>query len=174
MERLHQDEGLEAVLGYCPPAPETARQWLDKFHDEELMKERPRQGSFIPAESVALAGLKEPSRQAIRTYVDEVKPGWQVTFDVDACLVETAKVNAQYCYQGYRAFQSMEVEWAETGLCEARCLYAKMDDTSNVIDGQAILMNTTKSRLPEDFMQNISEHEFHTIICPGQKILEGG
>ena len=116
MERLHQDEGLEAVLGYCPPAPETARQWLDKFHDEELMKERPRQGSFIPAESVALAGLKEPSRQAIRTYVDEVKPGWQVTFDVDACLVETAKVNAQYCYQGYRAFQSMEVEWAETGL----------------------------------------------------------
>ena len=116
MERLHQDEGLEAMLGYCPPAPETARQWLDKFHDEELMKERPRQGSFIPAESAALAGLKEPSRQAIRTYVDKVKPGWQVTFDVDACLVETAKVNAQYCYQGYRAFQSMEVEWAETGL----------------------------------------------------------
>ena len=49
MERLHQDEGLEAMFGYCPPAPETARQWLDKFHDEELMKERPRQESFIPA-----------------------------------------------------------------------------------------------------------------------------
>ena len=104
------------MLGYCPPAPETARQWLDKFHDEGLMRERPLQGSFIPAESAALAGLKEPNRQVIWTYIDRVKPGWQVTFDVDAHLVETAKANAQYCYEGYRALQPMEVEWAETGL----------------------------------------------------------
>ncbi len=27
MERLRQDEGLEALLGYRPPAPETARQF---------------------------------------------------------------------------------------------------------------------------------------------------
>ncbi len=26
MERLRQDEGLAALLGYCPPASETARQ----------------------------------------------------------------------------------------------------------------------------------------------------
>jgi len=116
MEVLRQDEGLEAMLGYHPPAPETARQWLDKFHDEELMKERPLQGSFIPAESLMLAGLNEPNRQVVSTYVDKVKPGWQVTFDVDAQLVETAKANAKYCYEGYRAFQPMEVEWAETGL----------------------------------------------------------
>ncbi len=32
-ERLRHDEGLQAVLGYFPPAAETARQWLDKFHD---------------------------------------------------------------------------------------------------------------------------------------------
>ena len=116
MERLRQDKGLEAMLGYCPPAPETARQWLDKFHDEGLMKQRPLQGSFIPPESVILAGLKEPNRQAIWTYVDKVNPGWQVTLDVDAQLVETAKANAQYCYEGYRALQPIEVEWAETGL----------------------------------------------------------
>jgi hypothetical protein len=47
MERLRQDRGLAAMLGYQPPAPETARQWLDKFHDEELMNEQPLQGSFI-------------------------------------------------------------------------------------------------------------------------------
>jgi len=116
MERLRQDKGLEAMLGYPLPAPETARQWLDKFHDERLIKERPLQGAFIPPESARLAGLKEPSRQVIWTYVDKVKPGWQVTFDVDAQLVETAKANAQYCYEGYRALQPMEVEWAETGL----------------------------------------------------------
>jgi len=39
-----------------------------------------------------------------------------VSLDVDAHLVETAKANAQYCYGGYRAFQPMEVEWAEAGL----------------------------------------------------------
>ena len=116
MERLRQDKGLESMLGYHPPAPETARQWLDKFHDEGLMKERPLQRAFIPPQSARLVGLKEPNRQIIWTYVDKVKPGWQVTFDVDAQLVETAKANAQYCYEGYRALQPMEVEWAETGL----------------------------------------------------------
>jgi len=119
MERLRQDKGLEAMLGYRPPAPETARQWLDKFHDEALMEKRPLQGSFIPPESAMLAGLKEPNRQIIWTYIDKVKPGWQVTFDVDAQLVETAKANAKYCYEGYRALQPMEVEWAETGLVVA-------------------------------------------------------
>jgi hypothetical protein len=116
MERLRQDEGMQAMLGYSPPAPETARQWLDKFHDDSLIKEGPRQQSLIPAESSILAGLKEPNRKAIWTYVDKLKPGWEVTLDVDAHLVETAKANAQYCYEGYRAFQPMEVEWAETGL----------------------------------------------------------
>jgi len=116
MERLRQDKGLEVMLGYQPPAPETARQWLDKFHDDSLMQIRPLQSSFIPEESIALAGLKEPNRQVIWTYVDKVKPSYEVTFDVDAHLVETAKANAKYCYEGYRALQPMEVEWAETGL----------------------------------------------------------
>jgi hypothetical protein len=55
IERLRQDEGLGAMLGYYPPAPETARQWLAKFHDEEMMRERPLQGSFIPGESPAIS-----------------------------------------------------------------------------------------------------------------------
>lgn len=61
MERLRQDKGLAAMLGYCPPPPETARQWLDKFHDDELTIAQPRQRSFIVPESAALAGLKEPN-----------------------------------------------------------------------------------------------------------------
>jgi hypothetical protein len=52
----------------------------------------------------------------IWTYVERVKPGWQVTLDVDAQLVETSKANTRYCYEGYRAFQPMEVSWAEMGL----------------------------------------------------------
>ena len=116
MGRLRQDKGLGAMLGYQPPAPETARQWLDKFHDNSLMQVRPLQGSFIPKESIALAGLKEPGRQVIWTYIDKVKPGYEVTLDVDAQMVETNKADAKYCYEGYRALEPMEVSWAETGL----------------------------------------------------------
>ena len=114
IERLRQDEGLEVMLGYALPAVETARQWLDKFHDESVVADRPLQGAFIPAESAPLAGLREPNRQAIWSYIEKVKPGWEVTLDVDAQLVETAKANALYCYEGYKAFQPIQVCWAET------------------------------------------------------------
>jgi hypothetical protein len=115
IEKLRQDEGLGAMLGYQVPAAETARQWLDRFHDEELMSVQP-QGAFIPIESAPLAGLREPNRQVIWSYIEKMKPGLEVTLDVDAHLVETTKANAFYCYDGYKAFQPIEVEWAETGL----------------------------------------------------------
>jgi len=116
MEKLRQDKGLEAILGYQIPAAETARQWLDKFHDEELMAGKSQQGAFIPLESASLTGLREPNRQVIQSYIEKMKPGQEVTLDVDAHLVETTKANAFYCYDGRKAFQPIEVEWAETGL----------------------------------------------------------
>jgi len=116
MERLRQDRGLAALLEYTPPAPETARPWLDRFHDEPLMVQRPAQGSFLPAESVGLAGLKEVNRRVIQAYGTAVQPGKEVTLDVDAHLVETTKAEARYCYDGYKAYQPIEVAWAETGL----------------------------------------------------------
>src|SRR3990172_3620365 len=57
MRRLRDDEGLAGILGYQPPAPETARNWLDGFHDETLMVGQPLQGSFIPPESKPVVGL---------------------------------------------------------------------------------------------------------------------
>jgi len=116
MERLREDEGLAILLGYRPPAPETARQWLDRFHEEELMSGRPAQGSFLPGESGGLGGLLEVNRRVVQAYVEVVKPGKELTLDVDAHLVETSKANARYCYDGYKAYQPMVVCWAETGL----------------------------------------------------------
>lgn len=116
MERLREDEGLEVLVGYKPPAPETARQWLDRFHEEDLMTERPAQGSFLPAESGGLEGLRTVNNRVVEAYVEAKRPGKDVTLDVDAHLVETSKVNAQYCYEGYKAYQPMVVCWAETGL----------------------------------------------------------
>jgi hypothetical protein len=116
MKRLRDDQGLAAMLGYRPPAVETSRQWLDKFHDETLMTGQPLQGSFIPMESGPLAGLGEVNRRSIWAYVEAVHPGWDVTFDVDGQLVETSKADAKICYDGYKAFQPIQVCWAETML----------------------------------------------------------
>ena len=112
MERLRQDPGLAAMLGYQPPAPETARQWLDRFHDETLLKDRPVQGSFLPAESDGLVVLREVNRSVVHAYGQAVRPEGPVTLDVDAHLVETTKEDAKVCYEGYRAFQPMVVSWA--------------------------------------------------------------
>ena len=43
--QLRRDAGLEAMLGYPLPAPATARQWLDRFHEEGLLEARPAQGT---------------------------------------------------------------------------------------------------------------------------------
>jgi hypothetical protein len=61
-QHIREDAGLAAIIGYKPPATETARQWLSGFHDEALMLSRPLQGRFIPSESGALYGLKELNR----------------------------------------------------------------------------------------------------------------
>lgn len=116
MERLRRDDVLAQMLGYAIPAPETARQWLDRFHDEEAMKGRPLQGSFLPPESGPLAGLKEVNRHVVRAYVQNVKVSQRVTLDIDAHLVETDKAGAQLCYEGFKSFQPIAVCWAETGL----------------------------------------------------------
>ena len=81
MQHLRDDVGLKGILGYRPPAPETARQWLDRFHDEALMAGQPLQGSFISAESRRLAGLREINRRTIWGYVEAIHPGWEVTLD---------------------------------------------------------------------------------------------
>jgi hypothetical protein len=78
------------------------------------MLNRPLQGSFIPTESKPLVGLKEIDRQTIWANVNSVKPGQEITLDVDTQVIKTNKSKAKYCYDGYKAFQAMKVSWAET------------------------------------------------------------
>jgi Transposase DDE domain group 1 len=116
---LRRDMGLRALTSYTLPAAATARQWLDRFHDEALLDGRPAQGSFIPRESDGLAGLRAMLQFSVRTYVSAVAPGPAVTLDVDAHLVESSKQEALPTYQGFRGYQPLLVSWAETGLVMA-------------------------------------------------------
>jgi hypothetical protein len=113
---LRRDRGLAALLGYDLPAAPTARQWLDRFPAPEAVAGRPRQGSFIPPESAGLAGLRTVIEHSVRTYVAAARPGRAVTLDVDAHLVESSKRSALPTYEGYRGYQPLLVQWAETGL----------------------------------------------------------
>ncbi len=113
---LRLDRGLEAMLGYKMPAAPTARQWLDLCHEPELLKDRPLQGSFIPQESPRLVGLRSVEERTIRAYCSALKPEAKVTLDVDAHLVESQKSTALFTYEGFRGYQPLLVQWAETGL----------------------------------------------------------
>lgn len=105
LARLRGDRGLAALLGYELPAAATARQWLDRFHDPAVLADRPVQGSFIPHEPAPLAGLHEVVRRTVGAYVAAVRPGAEVTLDVDAHLVESAKATALPTYAGYTGYQ---------------------------------------------------------------------
>jgi hypothetical protein len=113
---LRRDRGLAALLGYDLPAAAAARQWLDRFHDPEAVKDRPLQGSFIPAESAGLAGLRAVVQHSVRTYCAAVRPGPEVTLDVDAHLVGSSRRSALPTYEGFRGYQPLLVAWAESGL----------------------------------------------------------
>ena len=113
-QTLRADLGLEAMVGYALPAPSTARSFLDRFHDEVAMAERPAQGSFIPRETPGLEGLMELVRTSVRAYVSAAQPGRELTMDVDAHLVQSSKREARMTYEGYRGYQPLIVTWAET------------------------------------------------------------
>lgn len=115
-QTLRADLGLEAMVGYPLPAPSTARSFLDRFHDEKAMAERPAQGSFIPRESPGLEGLRELVRASLRAYVSAARPGRELTMDVDAHLVESSKREALKSYEGFRGYQPLIVTWAQTEL----------------------------------------------------------
>lgn len=113
---LRRDLGLAAMTGYTLPAAATARQWLDRFHDETLLAGRPPQGSFIPPESAGLAGLRALVRRTVAAFVSAVHPGPAATLDVDAHLVESSKREALPTYEGFPGYQPLLVSWAEEGL----------------------------------------------------------
>ena len=85
MERLRQDRGLVlpwkdwSTLPQPQRRPGPSAEGLDRFHEEGLMARRPAQGSFLPAESPGLAGLREVNRRPIQAYVRAVKPVQEVT-----------------------------------------------------------------------------------------------
>lgn len=147
LDHLRRDQGLAALAGYALPAASTARQWLDRFHDPDLLEGRPAQGAFLPPGSAGLAGLREVAVRTVRAFVSSVEVADGVTLDVDAHLVESSKRTALPTYEGFRGYQPALVSWAETGL-----VLADGFRDGNVPAGTALdaLVDEAYAALPSD------------------------
>lgn len=97
-----------------PSASSTTR-YLKHFHDAEQEELRPEQGSFIPAHNRRMRSLIAIHGDIAKS-VQQRSPQVQATLDVDATLVATNKREAQYCYKGGKAYQPLNVYWAEQDL----------------------------------------------------------
>jgi hypothetical protein len=107
--RMRSDKGL-AELGFSFPSPEAARFFLYAFHDEELVKDRPEKGAFIPPETEPVKNLLKIQERIIERTSDHPSIA---TIDEDATVVESSKEEALPTYLGDRGYQPVVNYWAE-------------------------------------------------------------
>jgi hypothetical protein len=97
------------------PSPTALREFLELFHDPEQENQRQPHKAFIPRPSDLLMGLVLLNA-AFAAQVQRRSPRPTATLDMDATLVETFKKSALYCYKKFKAYQPLQVYWAEQGL----------------------------------------------------------
>lgn len=110
LERRWRKERRRAV-----PSPSAVFRYLAAFHDEEQEKLRQAGKAFIPSPNEPLRGLAQVNRDLVAV-VQSRSPEETATLDLDATLVETGKQEALYGYQGFKAYQPLNVYWAEQEL----------------------------------------------------------
>jgi hypothetical protein len=114
---LRQDSVLQE-LGLKVPSPESARFFVNAFHEEEKLLGRIPHEAFIPEETEWLQGLEKVNRDLIRKAALGEAP-WRATIDMDALIIESDKREAFYTYQGGRGYQPVIAYWAEQDLVVA-------------------------------------------------------
>lgn len=136
LDRLEKDEGFSALLRRAelhrlprPQRRELERRWrkerkravpsssaalryLDNFHDPAQEALRQEGKAFIPKPNEHLKALPLVNVDFL-AFVQSQSPQTKATLDVDATLVETNKSTALYCYKGFKAYQPLNVWWAE-------------------------------------------------------------
>jgi hypothetical protein len=123
MHLLKADECLERGLGYELPSVTAVREFLERFHNKDLEKLRPKrevQKSFVFPSSAAVSGLQGVQsglvRRIARLYEKHGQPQRIATVDQDATIIESHKAAAYYHYEDGRGYQPMVAVWAEADL----------------------------------------------------------
>lgn len=94
------------------PAATQLYSFLEQFHDTEEEKKREDGVAFIPAPLSCLTALQHLNTLLV-AWLQGRRPQTTATLDVDATLAETNIQTAKFCYKGYRAYQPLNVYWAE-------------------------------------------------------------
>ncbi len=120
---LNADPMLGRALGYQLPKVTAVRNFLERFHDEELALQRPsreEQKSFIMAASSGLQRLQDVQAGLVgrvaQKYQAQGQPQTIATVDQDATIIESHKRSALPHYEGGRGYQPMVAIWAEADL----------------------------------------------------------
>lgn len=90
------------------PSPSSVFRYLASFRTTEVS---PKGSAFIP-HSPGLDDLARVNRDLIASY-QKRHPVSTAILDIDATLVHTQKKDALFCYEGYKAYQPLNVFWAE-------------------------------------------------------------
>jgi hypothetical protein len=97
------------------PSPTSMREYMELFDDPEQGKVRQPHKAFIARPSELLRALVRLTGAFVGA-VQRRSPQATATLDMDATLIETFKKAAQYCYKKFKAYQPLNVYWAELGL----------------------------------------------------------
>ena len=123
MRLLQGDQCLERGLGYALPSVTAVREFLERFHDKDLEKLRPKrevQKSFIFPSSGPVKGLQEVQsglvRRIAKLYEKQGQPQRIATVDQDATIIESHKAAAYWHYEEGKGYQPMVAVWAEADL----------------------------------------------------------
>jgi hypothetical protein len=94
------------------PSPSAVFRYLSAFHDENQEKNRQPGKAFIPVPNQYLRGLVEVNKDLL-SFAQTRNRQTIATLDMDATLVETNKADALYSYKNYKAYQPLNIWWAE-------------------------------------------------------------
>lgn len=139
LDQLDADEGFGKLLRWCENhglprrvrrqtkrrwrkirernvvSPSAARRYLSAFHDESQEKLRKPGKALIVQPNEHLLGLRRVNGEFVG-FVQGCSKQIMATLDVDATLIETTKKDALFCYKRFRAYQPLNVWWAEQEL----------------------------------------------------------
>lgn len=111
LEHLRGGDGLALLLGHELPAPQTARDFLDRFEEPDL----PLLGggkSAVREEGLALRGLGLANAAVIGD-LQKRAPERVATIDIDATILASSKRAATWAYDGQRGYQPVVALWSE-------------------------------------------------------------
>lgn len=94
------------------PSSSSIFRYLNGFHDSAWDEKQVYGSAWIPHDLGPLAGFSRLNAEML-AFVKRNKKSKRATLDMDATIVETHKQEALRCYKKHKAYQPLNVWWAE-------------------------------------------------------------